>query len=66
MDVSVNLSGAAAGLSCTAGMPSSTGSGLSHLQGAWCGTLYSRDPTARATFGVNTNTDQMIYQRENF
>ncbi|MGZ5224291.1 MAG: DUF6701 domain-containing protein [Burkholderiales bacterium] len=66
VDVSVNLTGTAAGSSCTAGMPASTGSGLSHLQGAWCGAPYSRDPTARATFGVNTNSDRMIYQRENF
>jgi MSHA biogenesis protein MshQ len=66
VDVSINLTGGAAGNSCTAGMPASTGSSLSHLQGAWCGAPYSRDPTARATFGVNTNTDRMIYQRENF
>jgi hypothetical protein len=66
VDVSVNLTGAGAGNSCTASMAASTGSGLSHLQGAWCGTPYGRDPTARATFGVNTNTNQMIYQRENF
>lgn len=66
VDVSINLTGTAAGNSCTAGMAASTGSGLSHLQGAWCGAPYSRDPTARATFGVDTNTDQMIYQRENF
>jgi hypothetical protein len=66
VDVSVNLTGAGAGNSCTASMAASTGSGLSHLQGAWCGAPYGRDPTARATFGVNTNTNQMIYQRENF
>ena len=66
VDVSVNLTGGAAGASCTAGMPASTGSGLSHLQSAWCGAAHTRDPTARATFGVYRNTDQMIYQRENF
>ncbi|MDB5923457.1 MAG: hypothetical protein JWN13_2393 [Betaproteobacteria bacterium] len=65
-DVSVNLTGTAAGASCTAGMPSSTASGLDYLQSAWCGTSYNRDPTARATFGVYRNSDRLLYQRENF
>jgi len=47
-------------------MAASVPAGASHLHGAWCGAAYSRDPTARATFGVYTNTDQMIYQRENY
>lgn len=66
VDVSVNLTGGAAGASCTAGMPASTGSGLTWLQGAWCGTTYDKDPTARATFGTYRNTDQFIYQQENY
>ncbi len=68
VDVSVNLTGAPAGASCTAGMPASTGSNLTHLQGLWCtppGT-YARDPTARATFGLYRDTDQRVYQRENY
>ena len=68
VDVSVNLTAGAAGASCTAGMPASTGSNLSHLQGLWCtppGT-YVKDPTARATFGVYRNADKFIYQRENY
>jgi MSHA biogenesis protein MshQ len=66
VDVSVNLTAGTAGTSCTGGMPATTGSSLSHLQGAWCGASYNRDPTARATFGVYRNSDQLIYQRENF
>ena len=66
VDVSVNLTGATAGASCTSGMPASTGAGKTYLQGAWCGTTYVNDPTARATFGTYRNTDEFIYQQENF
>jgi MSHA biogenesis protein MshQ len=66
VDVSVNLSGVTAGASCTAGMPASTASSLSFLQGAWCGATYTNDPTARATFGIYRNSNQFIYQQENY
>ena len=68
VDVSVNLTTGTAGASCTTSpaMPPSTGSGLTWLQGAWCGGAYVKDPTARATFGVFRNTDRFIYQRENY
>ena len=66
VDVSLNLTAGSAGASCTAGMPATTGSGRSYLQGAWCSTSYVNDPTARATFGVYRNADQFIYQRENY
>ena len=57
VDVSVNL---------RAVHPACLGEHCTYLQGAWCGASYDRDPTARATFGVYRNSDQMIYQRENF
>ena len=66
VDVSVNLSSGSAGASCTAGMPASTGTSRAYLQGAWCGATYVNDPTVRATFGVYRNSDQFIYQRENY
>lgn len=66
VDVSINLSAAAGGASCTAGMPASAPLGRSHLQGAWCGGTYDRDPTARATFGLYRASHQLIYRRENF
>jgi len=66
VDVSINLTGSTAGASCTVGMPTSTGAGMIWLQGAWCGTAYDDDPTARATFGIYTNSNQFIYQRENY
>ncbi len=66
VDVSVNLTGAGSGASCTAGMASSTGANLGHLQGGWCGSAYVNDPTARATFGIYRNSGAITYQRENF
>jgi MSHA biogenesis protein MshQ len=47
-------------------MPASTASSLSFLQGAWCGATYTNDPTARATFGIYRNSNQFIYQQENY
>ena len=66
VDVSLNLSGAAAGASCTPGMAASTASSQQHLQGAWCGGAFSNDPTARATFGTYRASESFIYIRELF
>ena len=66
VDVSVNLTSAPAGFSCSAGMGASTPTGMSYLHGAWCGAAFDRDPVARVTFGVFRNSDRVIYQRENY
>ncbi|MES2563507.1 MAG: DUF6701 domain-containing protein [Pseudomonadota bacterium] len=66
VDVSVNVSSVPAGASCTPGMSLSAAANKTHLQGAWCGAALTRDPSARATFGVYRGSDQLIYQRENF
>jgi MSHA biogenesis protein MshQ len=66
VDVSLNLSGVAAGVSCLAGMGTSTGASLSWLQGAWCGAAHDDDPSARATFGIYRAGDRIIYLRENY
>jgi MSHA biogenesis protein MshQ len=42
-----------------------TTAGLAHLAGKWCGANYDRDPVARATFGISTDT-RKIYLRESF
>ncbi len=68
VDVAVNLTNSTTSVSCTAGLTSTAGANMAYLQGLWCtppGT-YTSDPTARATFGTYRNTDQFIYQRENF
>jgi len=66
VDVAVNLTNTTTSASCTAGLTSTAGANMTYLQGAWCGTSYVNDPTARATFGTYTNTNQFIYQRENY
>ena len=35
-----------------------------YLQGAWTGTPYTQNPTARATFGVYKGANEFIYMRE--
>jgi hypothetical protein len=46
--------------------PTPTASSLTHLRGQWCGAGYTRDPTARAAFGVYKGVNNIIYQRENY
>jgi MSHA biogenesis protein MshQ len=46
--------------------PTPTGGNLTHLDGLWCGASYSKDPTARATFGVYRGAEEVIHIRENF
>ncbi len=46
--------------------PTPTGANLSYLRGRWCGATYTKDPTARATFGVRRGSDEVIHIRENF
>jgi MSHA biogenesis protein MshQ len=66
VDVSVNLSASAAGASCTGAMPASTALSRTYLQGPWCTTAYSKDPTARATFGLFNQNAKVVYSRENY
>ncbi|MFZ5531380.1 MAG: DUF6701 domain-containing protein [Pseudomonadota bacterium] len=40
--------------------------GKTYLQGAWTGTSYNENPSARATFGVFKNPNEFIYLREDF
>ena len=46
--------------------PTPAGAGLAHLRGQWCGATYTKDPTARVTFGIYKGADEIIYFRENF
>ncbi|MEY4599444.1 MAG: hypothetical protein RLZZ445_2241, partial [Pseudomonadota bacterium] len=51
---------------CNALAPAATAGNKTHLLGGWCtppGT-YSKDPSARARFGINRGSDQSIYRRE--
>jgi hypothetical protein len=44
--------------------PTTSGAHLSYLRGMWCGSLYDKDPVARATFGLYKGNDKQIYFRE--
>ncbi len=67
--LTVNLGAAASGSTCTTqgGAPgSATTDNSPHLQGNWTGANYDQNPTARATFGVSSGADEVIFIRENF
>ena len=72
VDVSLSLGSAAVDASCLqpwtpgAGDAASAGANLSFLRGAWCGSAYDQDPSARASFGLYRGSDNMLYQRENY
>jgi hypothetical protein len=66
VDVTVNL-GPAAGNTCLAGASSAaTGTNKTWLQWKWSGATYDQNPTARVSFGVYKNANEIIYLRENF
>ncbi len=72
VDVSLSLGSSATDASCLqpwtpgTGDAATTGANLSFLRGAWCGSSYANDPSARATFGLYRGADTVIYQRENY
>jgi len=69
VNLTVNLAAAASGSTCTTqgGAPgSATTDNSPHLQGNWTGANYDQNPTARATFGVSSGANEVIFTRENF
>lgn len=66
VDVTLNLGGGVNADACNAFAPAATAANLSHLRGLWCSPpgTYSKDPAARARFGINRSSDQAIYRRE--
>lgn len=69
-DLALALGSTATDASCLSWSPApapaaSSGANLSHLRWPWCGTAADKDPSARASFGLYTGTDSIIYQREN-
>jgi len=69
-DLVVNLGATTTPQPCGALTPAPTpaGKNFSYLRGAWgsCGATYTRDPTARAAFGVYKSPNEFIYIRENY
>jgi len=72
LDVALSLGSAASDASCLqpwvpgAGDAASAGANLAFLRGAWCGSNYTNDPSARASFGLYRGADNVLYERENY
>jgi len=71
-DVALSLGSSAADASCLqpwtpgSGDAATAGANLAHLRGAWCGSSWGQDPSARASFGLQRTQDFTIYRRENY
>ena len=39
---------------------------LAYLRGAWCGSNVDKDPSARASFGLQRTQDHTVYRREHY
>ncbi len=50
----------------TVPVTTATTANLPYLQSNWCGAAYTKDPSARITFGVYRGASNFVYQRENF
>jgi hypothetical protein len=71
-DVTLSLGSSATDGSCISSLGSgvgdsaTVGANLAHLRGAWCGSTYDKDPSARATFGLFRGSNHVIRQQENY
>jgi MSHA biogenesis protein MshQ len=71
-DVALSLGSTATDASCLQtwapgkGDAATAGANLAFLRGAWCGSSYGYDPSARATFGQQSTQQNLVYRRENY
>lgn len=68
LDVALSLD-TAADSSCLGWTPTKSataGAGLLALRALWCGSAATKDPSARATWGLYRGDNGVIYQRENY
>jgi predicted acyltransferase (DUF342 family) len=68
LDVAISLD-TAADSSCLGWTPTkaaTAGAGLLALRGLWCGSSATKDPSARATWGLYRGDNGVIYQKENY
>lgn len=63
-DLTLNLGAGANANACPALAPAATAGNTAYLRGKWCGATATRDPVARARFGINRGSDEAIYTRE--
>ena len=65
VDVAINLGAGATADACAGFAPAAAAGNKAHLRGAWCAPgTYTRDPAARARFGIQRSSDEAIYSRE--
>jgi len=48
------------------GDAATAGANLPFLRGAWCTSSFDKDPSARASFGLERTRDRVIYRREHY
>jgi hypothetical protein len=71
-DIAVSLGSSATDYACLqpwtpgSGDAATAGAGLTYLRGAWCGSSYDRDPSARISYGLYRGADKLLHQRENY
>ena len=71
-DIALSLGSTAADASCLQPWTpakddaATAGANLAYLRGAWCGSTYGNDPSARATFGQQSTQQNLVYRRENY
>ncbi len=67
-DVALSLGSSATDASClqswTPTTAATAAANLAYLRGAWCGSSYAKDPSARVTFGQQSTQQNLIYRRE--
>lgn len=67
VDLTVNLGTTASGTTCSAGVSSaSTAASQTWLRGNWGSLTYDQLPVSRASFGLYSNTPDIIYLREQY
>ena len=65
VDVAINLGAGATADACAGLAPAASAGNKAYLRGGWCAPgTYTRDPAARARFGIQRSSDEAIYSRE--
>lgn len=72
LDIAISLGSSSTDYACLqpwtpgSGDAATAGAGLTYLRGAWCGSSYDRDPSARISYGLYRGADKFLHQRENY
>lgn len=70
VDVALSLGSSSTDGSClqswTPTKAATAAGNLAYLRGAWCGSNVDKDPSARASFGLQRTQDHTVYRREHY